>query len=287
MRGILLMVAFLAGCKAGDGEGAKEEGGRTEQAPETPSLNHAALTLAALYHGGGEMKQVPYTLSVSGTMFAQGETGVAMMVGSGTFEAQIGPLVEQSDPEHPYYPNEMDGYTDDGLPMVIKDDRRYLALPVSVTIDAVNTRVDVVMTSVLGNAHYNCERRIYAYDPSEDDRTGYRYWSGTASRQRINFVDGRQIVPLDPNSFGGALSPGDALVIGDDGMSLELETDTANSIEPLWDVGWRKGTGLNDFGFIYFDMGDDPDELDGHEKVTEVGCEYDWSNFRGELEPAE
>lgn len=285
MHSVLLSVLACVGDKLEDPAANTQQDADEHDSSEPFDPGDATLTLELENYAFS----VPLPVQVYRTdetlgerrLVGVGTTETPIEVGAGAVEPEVGPYVEPSASGANYYPTD-DGYTEDGLPMVIASDRRYVLPPATITVDQEDERADANLVGVVGEGVYRCTWEKYALDEGAANKrgehvtsllseTGQEYVQG-----RIAFAGGRYLMP-DPASpladFGGILNPNDALVITltPDGVyksNIALESAVDNEILAGSTV---KGAGLNNFDVDYVDR-----SLDF---TYSLSCLYDWSDF--------
>lgn len=285
MHSVLLSVLACMGDKTEDLAPHQEQDAEEPDSAEPFDPGDATLTLELENYAFS----VPLPVQVYRTDETSGErrlvgvgtTETPIEVGAGAVEPEVGPYVEPSASGVNYYPTN-DGYTEDGLPMVIASDRRYVLPPATITVDQEDERADANLVGVVGEGVYRCTWEKYALDEGAANKRGEHVTSLLSEsgqeyvQGRIAFAGGRYLMP-DPASpladFGGILNPHDAFVITltPDGVyksNIALESAVDNEILAGSTV---KGAGLNNFDVDYVDR-----SLDF---TYSLSCLYDWSDF--------
>lgn len=265
-----MFVYSQGGCKGDDTEAhdaqAPTESTRTTDISDTGTdYDPSTATLTIRYD-----YDTPVTLTKDGVLIAAGYAGDTFTVGEGAIDLLLGPYDEQTDVD--FYPEE-DGYTEDGLPMVIVDDRRFIFRG-SVDVDQ---RAETVVPSpllVVGEGTYGCAWTKRSYDEANTWTYGDE-WLAEAElfTGRIALERGTDITPDDAmTNLAGMLKDGDRLFIEADpdgpySTRISLESPSGNELRNAW----IEGRGLADFGGITVDL---------IENVAyEWSCMRDWSAY--------
>lgn len=262
---MLQFVYFVVACVGNDGKPERPVADSDETPEEDPYISSTATFTVNPTVDEDPLAPLPLTVYRGGDVLYVGQTGTTVATGTGPVRFVVGPEVMQTDPEHSYYPGE-DGYTDDGVMLIIHDYLRLVSLPVETQVALENTVVDYGMNVAAGDGYYDCEGRIKELDRHTDEEQGdgepWSYEGGF-----IALREGRKLVPANSTAhFTSFFSPGDALVVK--GSHLDFESTSGNEIVDHK----RDGTGSNDILFTYHN----------HTtlKALEVECRYDWSEWR-------
>lgn len=240
--------------------------------PSTLYVN--AVTAESVYDGswsGSSFDSIPVSVYREDKVIASGQTGEPLIVTTGDVEVEVGPWMQMSDPEHPYFTDE-DVWTADGFPLVVDDYFRFIHVPERAMVEGSTATYNAPLVPVAGDAQYNCNWSVHELEMAADDYAGYELYDASYDNGRVNLVDGSRILPEDPTNFGNIFVDGDTLHIDEYGLVLRSTNvdEDGNLINSLRNV-LREGAGYTDFFFTYINVVED--------QAAIVECTMRWDRW--------
>lgn len=273
---------MLVGCAGSEGGSQKDahvdnsvnnsDTGGDHISPSTLYVN--AVMAEGAYDGSwssSTFDSIPVSVYRDDEEIASGQTGEPLIVTTGDVEVEVGPWMQMSDPEHPYF-SEEEMWTEDGLPLVVDDYFRFIHVPERATVEGSTATYNAPLVPIVGDARYDCGWNVHELEMAADDYAGHELYDAYYDNGRVNLVDGSRILPEDPTNFGNIFADGDTLHIVDYGLVLKTTNvdEEGNPINSLRNV-LREGAGYTDFFFTYINVMED--------QAAIVECTMRWDRW--------